>query len=117
MSETSCIFCKIISEEIPSPRVAESSNLIVIKDINPKASTHLLIIPKTHIPTMIDISQDEKGIAWELFEMTKQLCEQLPQPASFNLISNNGVGAGQSVPHLHWHFLSGKNIYSDKFQL
>jgi histidine triad (HIT) family protein len=106
----SCIFCKIINREIPGKIVHETETIIVIQDIAPKAPIHFLIIPKKHIENVLHLSLEDKTLMCELFFMAKQLGDSLKEPKAFNLISNNGVTSGQSVPHLHLHFLSGSSI-------
>lgn len=106
-----CIFCKIINKQIPSQIVAENNDLLVIKDIAPKASTHYLIMPKLHVSDLMGLDQANLHIGGQVIQMAQALAQQLPnQPAAFRLISNNGAGAGQSVFHLHFHFLAGQHL-------
>lgn len=117
MIDTHCIFCKIIQKQIPSNPVLETKHTIVIKDIHPKAPTHLLLLPKIHIPHMGTLTADTVDYAADLGLCVAKLSKTLPDDAGFNIISNNGRSAGQSVDHLHWHFLSGKNLYEGGFSL
>ena len=112
MSE-SCLFCKIIAGDIPSKKIQENDAVIVINDIAPKAPIHYLIIPKKHIVHIGEMSADDIAPVTEVIKMANLLSKQLPSPQAFNLISNNGTQAGQTVLHLHWHFISGKNIYAE----
>ena len=112
MLNNSCLFCKIANKEIECEVVAENDGVFVIKDINPKAPIHYLIIPKQHMCSMADFPSSG-GLAKEMFEMVKTLAEKLEEPKVFNIVSNNGAEAGQMIMHLHWHFLSGKNIYEE----
>jgi histidine triad (HIT) family protein len=112
MLHNSCLFCKIANKEIEIELVAENGGVIAIKDINPKAPVHYLIIPKQHMCSMADFPSSG-SLAAEMFEMVKKLAEKLEEPKAFNIVSNNGAPAGQVVMHLHWHFLSGKNIYEE----
>ena len=106
-----CIFCKIISNEIPSPRVYESENLIVIKDINPKAPVHDLIIPKKHIPDLSSVSNDDQVILSEILITAKKVSEiEGLKDRGYRIIVNNGKDGGQLVPHLHFHLLGGRNL-------
>ncbi|MBU1007816.1 HIT domain-containing protein [Candidatus Dependentiae bacterium] len=116
---STCLFCKIIEKEIPSDFVAENEHVIVIKDIQPKAPIHYLIIPKIHVPTINDIlDTHEHTIAIQaMWGMLRNLAKNLPEPQAFNLIVNNGAASGQRVFHMHWHFISGKNIYSSGIKL
>lgn len=114
--QDNCIFCKIISGQIPGKKVFEDDHVLAIEDINPKAPVHVLVIPKTHVVTM-DGSLSAQACA-AMFNAVAQLKQTVAKDhAGFNIVSNNGRAAGQSVDHLHWHFLSGKNIYSSGFSL
>ena len=104
------IFQKIIDRELPAKVIYESDAVIVINNIKPVAPVHYLIIPKKPLVDMKDTGLN-KELSWELIQTVQYLAAQLPEPVSFNLISNNGAEAGQSVFHMHWHFISGKNIY------
>jgi histidine triad (HIT) family protein len=106
----SCLFCKIIGREINSEIIRENDNVIVIKDINPKAAVHYLIIPKKHFENLLTLDDDDKQMAHSIMAMARDLGKSLKEPQAFNLISNNGAAVGQSVFHSHWHFLSGSNI-------
>ncbi|MCK4499215.1 HIT domain-containing protein [Candidatus Babeliales bacterium] len=117
MSHKNCVFCDIITGKIHAEKVAETPQLIVIKDTNPKAPTHLLIMPKKHIVTMADVANRDKDLAFAMFAIVEELAKNLDAPQAFNIISNNGAEAGQSVLHMHWHFISGKNIYLGDFKL
>jgi len=109
--ENSCIFCKIITNKIPSKKIKETDSVLVIQDISPKAPTHLLIIPKKHIINLAHMQEDELSIITETLKMAQTLSKEIK--TGFNLISNNGTDVGQSVLHLHWHFLAGKNFYKE----
>ncbi|NBP00232.1 MAG: HIT domain-containing protein [Proteobacteria bacterium] len=111
--EKNCIFCKIINQEVPVTLIAENQNVFVIKDINPKASLHYLIIPKKHIKDISQFEDQDKVIAADLLLMAQQLSQTVAHANQFKLIANNGAAVGQSVFHLHFHFLAG--IKSDSF--
>jgi histidine triad (HIT) family protein len=108
MSSSSCIFCKIISNQIPAKLIEETNNLIVIADIAPKASIHYLIIPKKHVADIQSLSEHDAALAGEMIMMAKKLSEKCGPPNAFKLVINSGAAAGQHVFHLHMHFLSGK---------
>ena len=110
MTETNCIFCKIITQEILTPIVAQNDEVIAIKDIAPKAPVHYLIIPKKHIKDVVSVSQQDEAIAGKIFALAQELAVGLSGSQSFRLILNNGRDSGQSVFHLHTHFLSGKKM-------
>jgi diadenosine tetraphosphate (Ap4A) HIT family hydrolase len=111
-----CIFCKIIRGEIKSSIVKENDYILVIKDISPKAPIHYLILTKKHIESMAYLTAEDKEIGASLCMMIQELSKELPEK-SFNIVSNNGAAAGQSVFHMHMHFLAGKNIYGGGFSL
>ncbi|MBW7954825.1 histidine triad nucleotide-binding protein [Candidatus Gracilibacteria bacterium] len=102
----SSIFTKIISREIKSEIVYEQDNLIVIKDINPKAKTHLLIIPKKEIPTINDLTINDKDLIADMFLVAKKIAKDLNIDAGYRLHFNVGALGGQEVMHIHLHLLS-----------
>lgn len=123
MFNKDCIFCKIIQKEIPSKIIKETEHVFVVQDLHPKAPYHYLILPKKHI---ININYLEDADLFYVLEMTKVIKEiskdiqkekGLTEPFAFNLISNNGAQAGQSVFHMHWHFLAGKDLYKGDLKL
>lgn len=107
-----CIFCSIIAGKLPSTLLAETKNLIVIKDIFPKASIHYLIIPKKHIADMQSLTAEDAQLAGDMMLMATQLSYDLPEERAFRVIINNGASAGQCVFHVHMHFLAGKKMPS-----
>jgi len=108
MSKT--LFEKIIDKEIPAEIIYEDEISIVIKDINPQAPTHLLIIPKKVIPKLSDASDDDQAVLGHLMLIAKDISNQLGLDETFRLVVNNGAKAGQSVFHLHIHLLSGRPL-------
>ena len=91
-------------------RVAENDDCLVIEDIAPKAPVHYLIIPKKHIENIAAFSAQDAALAGNMMLMAQQLARGLAGSGAFRLIINNGADAGQSVFHLHYHFLSGKRM-------
>ena len=100
------IFTKIIAREIPADIVYEQDNIIVIRDINPQAKTHLLIIPKKEIPTLNDISSYDKELMSEMFVVAKKVAHDLDIDEWYSLRLNVGEKWGQEVFHIHMHLLS-----------
>lgn len=96
-----CIFCKIVRGEIPSERVFESEDFIVIKDVNPKVEGHLLVISKEHYGSFLDMPTE---LYSGMLSTVKDVLEKL-DIKDFNLVLNNGKVAGQLVPHVHLHIL------------
>ena len=104
-----CLFCKIVSGEIDSETVYNDGNLIAIKDVNPQAPTHLLIIPKKHFGTLMDIEDSDKELMGSVCLLAKSLAKENDLEASgFRLVLNCGSSAGQSVFHIHFHLLGGR---------
>lgn len=105
--ENNCIFCKIIKKETKADIIKENDNLIVIKDIQPKAPVHYLIIPKKHIETINDLEEDDKKLIGEMVYMAKEIAKE-KGIKGYKLIFNVGKDGGQIVNHIHLHFLAGK---------
>ncbi|MEJ5257229.1 MAG: histidine triad nucleotide-binding protein [Fervidobacterium sp.] len=104
-----CVFCKIIAGQIPSEKVYEDEEFIVIKDIRPVAPTHLLAIYKKHIPTINDLELEDSQKMWRLFEVIKTVAKQ-QNIESYRIVQNNGKDSGQEVPHIHFHIIAGRRL-------
>lgn len=111
MSHQDCIFCKIIAEEIPSKKIKETSDLIVLQDIAPKAPVHYLIIPKKHFAGISSASDLDQDLLGSCLLMAKEIGQELGK--DFRIMVNNGSSVGQTVFHLHLHFLAGKKLSED----
>lgn len=116
MQNPNCIFCRIILKQAPSTIITETENVLVINNIAPQAPVHYLIMPKKHIENISALDQNDACYSVEMLTIARDLGNNVPSK-SFNLISNNGSAAGQSVFHLHFHFLSGKNLYDGGLKL
>jgi histidine triad (HIT) family protein len=108
MTET--LFNKIINKDIPADIVYEDKRSIVIKDINPQAPIHLLIIPKKTITMLSLASEDDREILGHLMLVAGKVSKMLELDDTFNIVINNGANAGQTIFHLHLHLLSGKSL-------
>ncbi len=107
----SCLFCRIVDGQIPAKKVYEDDDLIVIEDIAPQASLHLLLIPKKHIVNAMDLTAADDGLIGQLFRRAAAIAtEQGYADSGFRLVQNSGAGAGQSVFHIHFHLLAGRDF-------
>lgn len=104
-----CIFCKIISGEIPSKKIYEDDLCYAFYDIEPQSDVHFLVVPKEHIESAKEINKDNSSLTAHIFEVIAELTSEM-QLDSYRIINNCGEGAGQTVKHLHFHVLSGKNL-------
>ena len=109
MSDT--IFQKIIDREIPADIVFEDEEVLAFRDINPQAPVHILVIPKTPIPTLNDIQPDHTGLIGKLFQTAARLAEEegIAESGYRTVVNTNGDG-GQEVYHLHVHLLGGRSL-------
>ena len=111
MSESSCLFCRIIAKEIPAEFVHEDDKSLVIRDINPQAPTHLLVIPRQHIESLDDASQKDEALLGHLLRVAARVANAAGLgEGGYRTVINNGAGAGQSVLHLHVHVLGGRRM-------
>ena len=108
-----CLFCKIVAGDIPSTKVYEDDSILAFRDINPQAPTHILVIPKTHIPSVSGITAENSGVVAHIFEVIPQIAEKEGLISGYRVVSNCGADAGQTVPHLHFHILGGKTLSID----
>lgn len=105
---TDCVFCKIVSGEIPSKRVYEDDQMIVINDLNPGAPVHVLVIPKEHTENILTASPE---ILVHVKKVLPEIVRKLGiAEKGFRVVVNTGVEGGQTVPHLHFHILGGKEL-------
>jgi histidine triad (HIT) family protein len=112
MSEET-LFTKIINGDIPADIVYEDEHCFAIKDIAPKAPTHLLVIPKKPIPRLVDASAKDKALLGHMMLMVGEIAKKAGVDEAFRVIINNGEGVGQTVFHLHLHILGKKKFSED----
>ena len=106
-----CLFCGIIAGEIPSTRVAEGDGVIAIRDIAPRAPTHVLILSKAHIPSAADLTVGDGDLLGEAFEVAAEIARtEGIADAGYRVVTNIGDWGGQTVPHLHFHLLGGRSM-------
>lgn len=105
-----CLFCKIIAGEIPSSKVYEDDTVYAFRDIAPQAPTHILVIPKVHISSCNDVTEDNSAVVAHIFEVIPMIAGAAGLTGGYRVVSNCGPDAGQTVPHLHFHILGGKTL-------
>ena len=105
-----CLFCKIIAGEIPSTKVYEDETILAFRDIAPMAPTHILVIPKTHIPSVDGITPENSAVVAHIFATIPAIAREEGLVNGYRVVSNCGSDAGQTVQHLHFHILGGKQL-------
>jgi bis(5'-nucleosyl)-tetraphosphatase (symmetrical) len=105
-----CIFCKIVKGDIPSAKVYEDEDMIIIKDLNPQAPVHLLLIPKEHYANIVEMSDAQAQTLAKCLKKLATLTDKLGLQNGFRLVSNKGEDGCQSVGHLHIHILGGRKL-------
>lgn len=105
-----CIFCKIAAGDIPSTKVYEDEEILAFKDLNPVAPVHILVIPKTHIDSAAGINAQNSGVVSHIFEAMPKIAESLGVGDGFRVVTNRGALAGQTVMHLHFHLIAGREL-------
>ena len=106
----SCLFCRIVEGEIPSTPVFQDELSYAFADINPKAPVHILIIPREHIPSMIDTDQSKRAILGHLLWAAAEIARSKGLTNGYRVVVNTGKDGGQTVDHLHLHLLGGRQM-------
>ncbi len=106
-----CLFCKIISGEIPSSKVYEDDKVYAFNDISPEAPVHVLIVPKEHIASANCLTEENASVLKDIFLVAKKIAEDLGvAEGGYRIVNNCGENGGQSVKHLHFHLLGGRSL-------
>lgn len=106
-----CLFCKIIKKEIPSTIVYEDEEVLAFRDINPVAPVHVLVIPKKHISSLVDLEPEDEAIVGKIYTIINKIAKQENIfESGFRVIVNCGEDGGQEVKHLHFHLIGGKKL-------
>lgn len=105
-----CLFCKIVAGVIPSTKVYEDELVLAFRDIAPQAPVHVLVIPKTHIPSVDGITGENSPLVAHIFEVIPAIAKAENLENGYRVVSNCGADAGQTVHHLHFHILGGKKL-------
>lgn len=111
MVDENCLFCKIVAGKIPADFVHQDERCVVIRDINPQAPTHVLVIPRDHLESLDDASQKDEALLGHLLRVGARVANDLGHGEDgYRTIINTGAGVGQSVFHLHVHVLAGRHM-------
>ena len=105
-----CLFCKIVAGEIPSTKVYEDEKVLAFRDIAPMAPTHVLVVPKCHIPSADGINEENAAVVAHIFSVIPKIAAAENLTGGYRVVSNCGADAGQTVFHLHFHILGGKPL-------
>jgi histidine triad (HIT) family protein len=103
-----CLFCRIVAGEIPSDRVHEDDDVIAFRDIAPRAPTHVLVIPRRHIPDAHALTESDGDLLAKLFTVVRQVADEEGLANGYRVVTNVGPESGQTVFHLHLHLLGGR---------
>lgn len=106
-TDADCIFCKIAAGEVPSDIVYEDHWSVAFRDLNPQAPTHVLIVPRRHLPSVADLTDDDSELLGALFNAVRSIARQAGL-SGYRLVTNVGAESGQSVFHLHFHLMGGR---------
>ena len=106
-----CLFCKIINGEIPSTKVYEDDTVYAFNDIEPQAPIHIIIVPKAHIASANELDDNNAAVVGHIFAVAAKLADEMGfAKAGWRIVNNCGVAGGQTVGHLHFHLLAGRNL-------
>jgi len=111
MAEPNCLFCRLIEGEVAADVVFQDARALAIRDINPQAPVHLLVIPKEHLDSLDDVGQRDEALLGHLLRVASRIAHSHGLTESgYRTVVNTGEGAGQSVSHLHVHVLGGREL-------
>ena len=108
--DPACLFCRIAAGEIPSERVFEDDAVIAFRDVAPRAPTHVLVIPRRHVPDAHALTDDDAALLGRCFAALRQVADAAGLLSGYRIVANVGADAGQTVPHLHFHLLGGRSL-------
>jgi diadenosine tetraphosphate (Ap4A) HIT family hydrolase len=110
MTDT-CLFCRIVAGEIPSTKVCEDDLVLAIRDIAPQAPTHVLLMPRGHVASLADLTGADAELLGRIFEVSAEVARaEGIETDGYRVVANHGRAAGQSVDHLHFHLLGGRDL-------
>ena len=105
-----CIFCKIANGKIPATKVYEDDTVIAFNDLEPQAPTHILVIPKQHITSAADVTEENSPVIAHIFEVIAKIAKDLNLSNGFRVVNNCGEDGGQTVMHIHFHLMAGRKL-------
>jgi histidine triad (HIT) family protein len=105
-----CLFCRIVSGEVPATLVRDSATTVAFRDINPQAPVHVLVIPKTHVPNVGELAASEPQLLADVLRETVEVARAEGIADGYRVVFNTGAGAGQTVFHVHAHVLGGRSM-------
>jgi histidine triad (HIT) family protein len=105
-----CVFCKIAAGEIPSKKVYEDEQILAFYDLEPQAPVHILLIPKQHIGSAAEITEENSAVVVHIYAVAARLAKEPNLNGGFRIVCNAGADGGQTVPHLHFHLLGGRSM-------
>ena len=108
-----CLFCRIVKGDIPSTKVYEDEVVLAFRDIAPMAPTHILVIPKTHIGSVAEVTPENAAVVAHIFTVIPKIAQAEGLTGGYRVVSNCGADAGQTVHHLHFHILGGKVLRTE----
>ena len=110
MSDPDCLFCKIVSKDVPAQVVLDHDDVLAFRDVNPQAPTHVLVIPKQHLASLEAVTDGHRDLLASLVSAANEVAREDGVGGAWRLVTNIGRGAGQSVDHLHLHVLGGRGF-------
>jgi histidine triad (HIT) family protein len=110
VSEADCLFCKIVEQQIPAQLVLDRDDVLAFRDVNPQAPTHILVIPKEHLPSLEAVAAGHGGLLFSLVAAVNEVAREDGVAGAFRVVTNVGRAAGQSVDHFHLHVLGGRRL-------
>ena len=105
-----CLFCRIVAGDVPSDRVFEDDEVIAFRDINPRAPTHVLVIPRRHVADAHALTEDDGPLLGRMFAVIRKIAEGAGLDDGYRVVTNIGPASGQTVFHLHFHLLGGRSL-------
>ena len=112
MTDQDCLFCRIAAGEIPADLVHQDDQVVAFRDINPQAPVHVLLIPRRHVASALELGEGDGELLGRLFAVAGDVARREGvAETGFRVVTNTGANAGQSVRHLHFHLLGGRSLH------